>query len=758
MIRFKSKNAKPGRTWRTLLGGLMMAIPICLAGWSGAQDVENQAPSAPRPGHLIRVPLPITSEVATSIEQALQQLLDESDNVVRNEDRLTVVLEFDTANNKTGRGSQLGSCLELARKMTSNEMNRLRTIAFIPTARGAKFLDDFEVEEPKSDVMGHAVLVALAANELVVSSQASIGQATVDEEKVTNLVREVYREIALRRLTLPAPVVNSMVDADAELYRVNTDNGILYVDGKQLADLESRGQAIETTTLSTAGELARLQGGELDRFGLTRISAESRKDLALALNLQQASLENDPSIGKGWNAVEIRISNNTDQELVDWTIRAIDKQVSKKTANLFVLRVDSEVSDVDACLRLARHLASMDSSEVRTVAFVEGYAKGGAGVIAMTCDHLLMKRESTLGGLFEPPLEDPFRADALEVVDSIARQRSKDTAVAMAMIDPKIDVLRYRQVQTGRVGLLTSDQHDELPMPQDWVLLGTLNTLEGIPADTAEQLGIARRVINDFDQLKTFYQLQEDPKSIEPTTTDRWVKRVATWLASPFITPWLLFGAVFFISTEMSAPGIGVPGFLGALCLLLFFWSQHLDGNADWLEMLLFVIGAIFILIELMILPGFGVFGLGGIMMVLASLVLASQTFIIPVNSDEFRHLAYSSLTLVGACAGFGAAMFALRNVLPHAPILKQVMLQPPKTQSLGFEVDSDPESVVHWKHLEGRTGETVTPLVPAGKAKINGRLFDVISDGQLIDKGMKILVVEVTGNRILVQASGKEV
>ena len=74
MIRSKFKNAKPGQT---LLGGLMMAIPICLAGWSGAQDVENQAPSAPRPGHLIRVPLPITSEVATSIEQTLQQLLDE---------------------------------------------------------------------------------------------------------------------------------------------------------------------------------------------------------------------------------------------------------------------------------------------------------------------------------------------------------------------------------------------------------------------------------------------------------------------------------------------------------------------------------------------------------------------------------------------------------------------------------------------------------------------------------------------------------
>ena len=203
----------------------------------------------------------------------------------------------------------------------------------------------------------------------------------------------------------------------------------------------------------------------------------------------------------------------------------------------------------------------------------------------------------------------------------------------------------------------------------------------------------------------------------------------------------------------MSAPGLGIPGFLGTVCVVLFFWSQYLDGNADWLEILLFAVGLIFIVIELVILPGFGIFGFGGIAMVIVSLVLASQTFVIPVTPEQYRRASFSLLTLVGAGAGFAVAMFALRNVIPNAPFFKQVMLQPPESNSAELSLKGDSESIVDWKYLEGTTGETVTKLIPSGKAKINGRLFDVISDGRMLEVGTKIKVVEVAGNRILVQS-----
>ena len=132
-------------------------------------------------------------------------------------------------------------------------------------------------------------------------------------------------------------------------------------------------------------------------------------------------------------------------------------------------------------------------------------------------------------------------------------------------------------------------------------------------------------------------------------------------------------------------------------------------------------------------------------------MVLASQTFVIPVNSQQFSKLSMSLLTLIGAGAGFFTAVFALRNVLPNTPFLKRVMLNPPERNPVEFDQDNDPEATVHWNHLLDKSGEAITNLVPAGKAKISGQLFDVITDGRMIEKGEKIRVVEVTGNRVVV-------
>ena len=114
--------------------------------------------------------------------------------------------------------------------------------------------------------------------------------------------------------------------------------------------------------------------------------------------------------------------------------------------------------------------------------------------------------------------------------------------------------------------------------------------------------------------------------------------------------------------------------------------------------------------------------------------------------------MAYSCLSLLGACAGLGVALFVLQKALPHTPFLRQIILKPPHKDAVAMDAEGDPDAVVQWQHLAGRTGETVTKLLPAGKAKIDGKLFDVISDGQLIERGVQIEVIEVMGNRILVQ------
>ena len=65
--------------------------------------------------------------------------------------------------------------------------------------------------------------------------------------------------------------------------------------------------------------------------------------------------------------------------------------------------------------------------------------------------------------------------------------------------------------------------------------------------------------------------------------------------------------------------------------------------------------------------------------------------------------------------------------------------------------VDRDPEAIVDWSYLTGRKGKAVTRLMPSGKAKIDGRVYDVMTDGRVVDKGDEIEVVEATGNRVIV-------
>jgi membrane-bound serine protease (ClpP class) len=112
------------------------------------------------------------------------------------------------------------------------------------------------------------------------------------------------------------------------------------------------------------------------------------------------------------------------------------------------------------------------------------------------------------------------------------------------------------------------------------------------------------------------------------------------------------------------------------------------------------------------------------------------------------------SLSLVlAATGGFFAAVIFLRRYMTTLPVFRRIMLEPP-----GSDTTIPPsqremqESLARREHLLGRTGMTTTPLVPAGKAQIGNELVDVISDGRMVERNTSIRVVQVLGNRVLVE------
>jgi membrane-bound ClpP family serine protease len=310
-------------------------------------------------------------------------------------------------------------------------------------------------------------------------------------------------------------------------------------------------------------------------------------------------------------------------------------------------------------------------------------------------------------------------------------------------------VSRWRHQVTGQIRLLDQSQAEKLEDADQWVAIGPVDFTEGLSGERLELEGIARALLNNETDLLSFYQLKESPTPLTPTKVDQVVQRFSRFLASPLVAAWLLFGAMFLISTEMSTPGIGVPGVLGTLCLVLFFWSQYLGGNADWLEILLFVVGIVFILLELFVVPGSMILGIAGLLMVVLSIVLATQTFLIPRNSREMAQLPIS---LGIACAAFGGTLFGLfllRKFLPNAPFFKRLMLEPPVSAS---PFDDQQRAGDEFAVRVGERGVAISRLVPSGKARIGRKYVDVITDGLIVDPKTEIEVVEVAGNRVLVR------
>jgi membrane-bound serine protease (ClpP class) len=231
-----------------------------------------------------------------------------------------------------------------------------------------------------------------------------------------------------------------------------------------------------------------------------------------------------------------------------------------------------------------------------------------------------------------------------------------------------------------------------------------------------------------------------------------WALELIEALASPGFA-WLLLVIGFIgVYIELHTPGLGAGGFVAAVAFLLFFWSNVLHGTAEWLEILLFLGGVFFLVMELLILPGFGIFGFGGGAMILASLILASQTFVLPKTESQLEELRHSLTIVAAASVSVIVISIALRRYLPQAPLFRTLLLNPPPEEDL-IELDHR-EALADFSHLVGQQGMATTNLMPAGKADFDGELVDVIAEGLPIDRGQAVVVTKARGNRVHVRAA----
>jgi membrane-bound ClpP family serine protease len=715
---------------------VVMLMLVTVANQSLAQE-DDANPD--RTGRLLRIDLPLTGSVATAAKQQIREAVSKMPAAVRAEDRSVLVLEFNATDMNAGQGSDLGACYSLAEFLGGPELKSVRTVAWIPA------------NDTDTSLAGHAVLVAISCNEIAMDERASIGNAGIDLETVPQSVKGMYQGVAEQRLTLPVPLVLGMLSSEEALERVTTDSQTIFASQSQREKMQGDGGFIGFDTVSAAGQMTLLQSQQMEDFRLIRHRTTSRADLARRFNItvsQLAVVDN----GKIWNAVQYKVPSSIDSGEVSWMSRAIDRKILGPT-DMVILEFGDVRGTNSASLRLAEYLARIRPEDAKIVAWVSGNCEGIAGVAAMACDDIVFGPEGKLGaGEREPP--SPKELESFEItIRSIAKKKDRDWSSLMGIVNPKMALRKYRNINSSAQRLMGKAEHSELPPMEaaKWVAAERVDIAQGIDAQLAKEIGVGTEAIAPtLDVVKSRYQLASEPESLEPTQTERWLEDFAMFLTSPAVSMMLVFGAFICFMNELSAPGLGVFGFLGVLLLTAFFWSHYLEGNAEWFEILLFIVGLVFIGIELFVVPGFGLFGLGGIAMVVLSLVLAGQDFIVPDSDAQFEKLAYSMLPILGALLGVIVGGVLLQKVFPNSPLFKRLALAPPDREVV---IDGkDREAVADWSHLNGQTGEAVTPIMPSGKARIDGKVYDVISDGQVIEKGDSIEVTEAIANRVVVR------
>ena len=428
--------------------------------------------------------------------------------------------------------------------------------------------------------------------------------------------------------------------------------------------------------------------------------------------------------------------------------------------DMVILDIDSPGGLLDQSMDIANRLREIKWAH--TVAYVRKEAISGAALIALGCDDIVIAEDALFGdiGVIRNDGTGAFRYAPAKInsyivqeARKIAESKGRSGALAEAMID-KDSILYWNGEEQNpdyKIVRVDAEKPGDEWIPVEEAGKERFLTMNG---KRAKQLGLADSIASDREALGT--ELNFDPaKAAEYkyTTTDS----VVFWLNFPLITALLVIVGLIALYAELSAPGIGVGGLIAGLCAALFFWSRFMGGTSGWLEVVLFLAGLTFLAFELFIIPGFGVAGIMGLLLIVGSALMASQDFVIPKTNFQANQVATNMLMLLCSGAVFLVAAVFISKRLGKIPVFNRLILASSPGDDLidntaaKLNEDGKPVPSAHPDVSVGDWGTTESLLRPAGRAKFNRVSFDVVSDGSFIDAGAPVKVVEISGNRIVV-------
>jgi membrane-bound serine protease (ClpP class) len=454
----------------------------------------------------------------------------------------------------------------------------------------------------------------------------------------------------------------------------------------------------------------------------------------------------------GRNVYVIPVSADVEPALAAFIERCLLETRDDDKA-LLVLEMDTYGGRVDSALAIVDALLAAEPRE--TVAFVRSKAISAGALIALACNRLAMAPNTTIGDCapiaftdqgptmlgekFQSPLRAKFR--------TLARRNNYPAILAEAMVTDGMEVFRV-ELDEKVLYLEASEYNDLTPAEKERVVgkktvvrKGELLTMDN---EEALALGFSTLTAASVEEMLAGLGVA-DYTLIRMEQT--WSESLGRFITA--IAPLLMMAGLAALYMELKAPGFGVFGIIGLLCIGLVFFNQHLVGLASHTEFLIVLLGLVLLAMEIFVLPGFGIAGIAGIVVLGVGLVLSFQDFVLPDPGQPWQReimLDNVSMVLASAVFAFLAVLFFLRYLFPR---LGRVVEGPYLAATLAASHDIAPQSL---KVRAGSRGVALTPLRPAGKMKSGQAIIDVVTEGGFIDKGDPLVVLELRGNIVVVE------
>ena len=368
--------------------------------------------------------------------------------------------------------------------------------------------------------------------------------------------------------------------------------------------------------------------------------------------------------------------------------------------------------------------------------FIDNNAASAGALVSIACDSIFMRGSASIGAAtvveggtgemapdkYQSYMRATMRATAeshgKEIVvvegDTIERWR-RDPAVAEAMVDERVVIPGY--ADSTQILTLTASEAMEL------------RYCDGI-AESVHEVIVTHLGYNDY--LLEAYN---------PSFYDKIKGFLTSGIVQAFLIMFIIGGIYF----ELQSPGVGFPTAVAITAALLYFTPLYLTGYAQNWEVLLFVLGLIFIVFEIFVVPGFGIPGILGILFVLAALVLAMVGNVRFNFEDVPLREAFRAVMTVLGGMGMGLVLIIyLSSRIGKRGFLRNVALN---TDQEGYvSVSMEPASLV------GSTGVAATDLRPSGRVYLQGEYYDANSLKGFVDKGDEVQVIRYENFQLYVR------